>query len=117
MQRAGAAGARRSKRPARVAAWRPAETHAPPPARAWQVADVCNSLGMQMLQRDDFAACHALLKRAQARAYADPPMTAISLNNLACYHRTPGPSAGRDALAPRAGPDALADRTPCEPRG
>ena len=35
-----------------------------------QVADVCNSLGMQMLQRDDFVGCHALLKRAQARGLA-----------------------------------------------
>ena len=55
-----------------------------------QIADVCNSLGMQLLQRDDFTGCHALLKRAQARAAADESMTAITLNNLACYHRRRG---------------------------
>ena len=55
-----------------------------------QVADVCNSLGMQLLQRDDFTGCHTLLKRAQARASADASMTAITLNNLACYHRRRG---------------------------
>ena len=57
---------------------------------ARQVADVCNSLGMQMLQRDDFVGCHALLKRAQARGMADRAMLAITLNNLACYHRRRG---------------------------
>ena len=55
-----------------------------------QVADVCNSLGMQMLQRDDFVGCHALLKRAQARGQGDRAMYAITLNNLACYHRRRG---------------------------
>jgi Ca2+-binding EF-hand superfamily protein/tetratricopeptide (TPR) repeat protein len=55
-----------------------------------QVADVCNSLGMQMLQRDDFVGCHALLRRAQARGQHDRAMFAITLNNLACYHRRRG---------------------------
>ena len=55
-----------------------------------QVADVCNSLGMQMLQRDDFVGCHALLRRAQARGSSDRAMLAITLNNLACYHRRRG---------------------------
>ena len=55
-----------------------------------QVADVCNSLGMQMLQRDDFVGCHALLRRAQARGQGDRAMFAITLNNLACYHRRRG---------------------------
>ena len=55
-----------------------------------RVADVCNSLGMQMLQRDDFLGCHALLRRAQARGQGDRAMLAITLNNLACYHRRRG---------------------------
>ena len=43
-----------------------------------------------MLQRDDFVGCHALLKRAQVRGQGDRAMFAITLNNLACYHRRRG---------------------------
>ena len=55
-----------------------------------QVADVCNMLGMQLLQRDEFESCQSMLKRAYVRGVHDPAMHAITLNNLACYNRRRG---------------------------
>ena len=55
-----------------------------------QVADVSNSLAMQYLQQDAFAACLMLLKKAEALASRHKPLLAITLNNLACYYRRRG---------------------------
>ena len=52
-----------------------------------QVADVSNSLAMQYLQQDAFAACLMLLKKAEALAGRHKPLLAITMNNLACYYR------------------------------
>lgn len=55
-----------------------------------RVADVSNSLAMQYLQQDAFAACLMLLKKAEALASRHKPLLAITLNNLACYYRRRG---------------------------
>lgn len=54
---------------------------------AKQVADVSNSLAMQYLQQDSFAAALLLLKKAEALAGRHKALLAITLNNLACYYR------------------------------
>ena len=53
-------------------------------------ADVCNSIAMQLLQRDEFVECLRLLKRAEVLSRNHRPMLAVTLNNLACYHRRRG---------------------------
>ncbi|KAL3917937.1 MAG: hypothetical protein SGPRY_006203 [Prymnesium sp.] len=72
--------------------------------------DACNSSAMQLLQYDRFTECYKLLKHAEAlcrhHGSAPPrlastqraqlaftirrPMLAVTLNNLACYHRRRG---------------------------
>jgi len=56
----------------------------------WNLADVCNTLAMQLLHDNDFAGCCTLLKRAQAYGQANHALYATTLNNFACYHRRQG---------------------------
>ncbi|KAL1520904.1 hypothetical protein AB1Y20_022465 [Prymnesium parvum] len=69
-------------------------------------ADVCNSVAMQYLQQDAFNECHRLLKRAEAYCRSHrpmlAPMLAVTLNNLACYHRRRGQSKTALGLLQRA---------------
>ena len=46
-----------------------------------------NTLAMQYLQQDSFAAALHLLKKAEALAGRHKALLAITLNNLACYYR------------------------------
>lgn len=55
-----------------------------------QVADLANSLAMQYLQQDGFAACLHLLRKAETLCGRHKPLHAITLNNVACYYRRRG---------------------------
>lgn len=61
-------------------------------ASASRCADLCNSLGMSMLQQDLFVDSLKQLKRAETFAHEarHRPLIAVTLNNLACYHRRRG---------------------------
>ena len=52
-----------------------------------EVADVCNSLGMLYLQKEEMGACLQLQRRAEATSVNRTDMLAITSNNLACYYR------------------------------
>ena len=54
------------------------------------VGEVCNLLAMTYLQQDEFPLVLELLKKAEILTERDPTGRAVTLNNLACYHRRQG---------------------------
>ncbi|OQR97079.1 hypothetical protein ACHHYP_12722 [Achlya hypogyna] len=54
------------------------------------VGDLCNLLAMTYLQQENFSVVLELLKKAEILTEAHPAGRAVTLNNLACYHRRLG---------------------------
>lgn len=63
-------------------------------AQVWQacktVGEMCNLLAMTYLQQEEFPVVLELLKKAEILSERDPAGRAVTLNNLACYHRRQG---------------------------
>ncbi|KDO25916.1 hypothetical protein SPRG_08857 [Saprolegnia parasitica CBS 223.65] len=54
------------------------------------VGDLCNLLAMTFLQQENFPIVLELLKKAEILTETNPAGRAVTLNNLACYHRRLG---------------------------
>lgn len=54
------------------------------------VGELCNLLAMTYLQQEEFPTVLELLKKAEILTEKDLPGSAVTLNNLACFHRRQG---------------------------